>query len=122
MSGPETERAAVFLRSLDWSYIIVDEGHRLKNRESKLFTCLTGRNGYRAQNRVILSGSVAAFTFRVDVDSVVHGCAVRLYIDVGCVCVWMFWMSVTLGYPVGLSCVDMSVCLSFFSVSACTCA
>jgi ATP-dependent helicase STH1/SNF2 len=45
------------LKTIDWSYIIVDEGHRLKNRESKLFTCLTGRNGYKASNRVILSGT-----------------------------------------------------------------
>ena len=35
----------------------MDEGHRLKNRESKLFTCLTGKNGYRAANRLILSGT-----------------------------------------------------------------
>jgi ATP-dependent helicase STH1/SNF2 len=45
------------LKSLDWSHIIVDEGHRLKNRESKLFGVLTGKTGYRAKNRVILSGT-----------------------------------------------------------------
>jgi SNF2 family DNA or RNA helicase len=45
------------LKSLDWSHIIVDEGHRLKNRESKLFGVLTGKTGYRARNRVILSGT-----------------------------------------------------------------
>ncbi|EKX46028.1 hypothetical protein GUITHDRAFT_48360, partial [Guillardia theta CCMP2712] len=37
--------------------LVVDEGHRLKNRESKLFSCLTGRNGYRASHRLILSGT-----------------------------------------------------------------
>jgi len=45
------------LKTLNWSHVIVDEGHRLKNRESKLFTMLTGKNGYKSQSRVILSGT-----------------------------------------------------------------
>eukprot|EP00960_Hanusia_phi_P054860 762790-Hanusia_phi.AAC.15 len=45
------------LKALQWAYLVVDEGHRLKNRESKLFSCLTGRNGYRAHHRLILSGT-----------------------------------------------------------------
>ena len=45
------------LKSLNWSYVIVDEGHRLKNRESKLFSMLTGKNGYKSKHRVILSGT-----------------------------------------------------------------
>lgn len=45
------------LKQIGWNYIIVDEGHRLKNRESKLFNCLTGKNGYQAKNRIILSGT-----------------------------------------------------------------
>jgi len=45
------------LKTLDWSHIIVDEGHRLKNRESKLFGILTGKTGYKAGHRVILSGT-----------------------------------------------------------------
>lgn len=38
------------LKTLKWSYCIVDEGHRLKNKDSKLFTVLTKE--YQAKVRV----------------------------------------------------------------------
>jgi ATP-dependent helicase STH1/SNF2 len=43
------------LGSLQWRYIIVDEGHRLKNAQAK-FTQLLGAE-YSAQNRLLLTGT-----------------------------------------------------------------
>ena len=43
------------LGSLAWSYICVDEGHRMKNAESKLTTTL--RTRYSSQHRLILTGT-----------------------------------------------------------------
>jgi ATP-dependent DNA helicase len=45
---------AKFLSNLDWGYIIVDEGHRLKNFEGKLITEI---KKYDSANRLILTGT-----------------------------------------------------------------
>ncbi|KAK0523643.1 putative ATPase [Tilletia horrida] len=42
------------LASLDWKYIVVDEGHRLKNMDCKLIREL---KTYRSANRLILTGT-----------------------------------------------------------------
>ena len=42
------------LRSIPWEVLIVDEGHRLKNSESKLFSLL---NTFSFQHRVLLTGT-----------------------------------------------------------------
>lgn len=42
------------LRAVPWEVLIVDEGHRLKNSESKLFTLL---NTYKFGHRVLLTGT-----------------------------------------------------------------
>ena len=46
------ERA--FLRKIHWNYIVVDEGHRMKNDQSKL--SLTLRT-YRSDHRLLLTGT-----------------------------------------------------------------
>ena len=45
---------AVYLRSVSWEVLIVDEGHRLKNSSSKLFSLL---NSFSFQHRVLLTGT-----------------------------------------------------------------
>jgi SNF2 family DNA or RNA helicase len=42
------------LRAVPWEVLIVDEGHRLKNSESKLFTLL---NTYKFGHRILLTGT-----------------------------------------------------------------
>ncbi|KAG9132566.1 hypothetical protein Leryth_024855 [Lithospermum erythrorhizon] len=43
-----------FLRSIPWELLVVDEGHRLKNKDSKLFSLL---NTFSFQQRVLLTGT-----------------------------------------------------------------
>lgn len=43
------------LKSLKWSYIVVDEGHRLKNKDSKLFMVLMKE--YVSKRKLILTGT-----------------------------------------------------------------
>jgi chromodomain-helicase-DNA-binding protein 4 len=43
------------LRKFDWELLIVDEGHRLKNSESKLFVALTRQ--WKARHRLLLTGT-----------------------------------------------------------------
>ena len=43
------------LAKLHWSYIIVDEGHRMKNRESRLAEVLAA--SYRSKHRLLLTGT-----------------------------------------------------------------
>jgi ATP-dependent helicase STH1/SNF2 len=50
--GPKDRRR---LEKLDWHYIIVDEGHRMKNKESKFSTTLQTR--YKSRHRLILTGT-----------------------------------------------------------------
>ncbi|KAL6656550.1 hypothetical protein ACP70R_004330 [Stipagrostis hirtigluma subsp. patula] len=45
---------AAYLRSVSWEVLIVDEGHRLKNSSSKLFSLL---NSLSFQHRVLLTGT-----------------------------------------------------------------
>ncbi|CAN6199078.1 unnamed protein product [Urochloa humidicola] len=45
---------AAYLRSVSWEVLIVDEGHRLKNSSSKLFSLL---NSFSFQHRVLLTGT-----------------------------------------------------------------
>ncbi|KAG8080478.1 hypothetical protein GUJ93_ZPchr0007g5256 [Zizania palustris] len=45
---------AAYLRSVSWEVLIVDEGHRLKNSSSKLFSLL---NTFSFQHRVLLTGT-----------------------------------------------------------------
>ncbi|CAM0905949.1 unnamed protein product [Alopecurus aequalis] len=45
---------ATYLRSVSWEVLIVDEGHRLKNSSSKLFSML---NTISFQHRVLLTGT-----------------------------------------------------------------
>ncbi|BAF21619.1 Os07g0497000, partial [Oryza sativa Japonica Group] len=45
---------AAYLRSVSWEVLIVDEGHRLKNSSSKLFSLL---NTLSFQHRVLLTGT-----------------------------------------------------------------
>ena len=42
------------LRSVEWECMIIDEGHRLKSRESKLYAVL---QTYDAAHRVLLTGT-----------------------------------------------------------------
>ncbi len=44
-----------FLSKIKWKYIIVDEGHRIKNHKSKLSRILGGE--YTATNRLLLTGT-----------------------------------------------------------------
>ncbi|RDX84282.1 putative ATP-dependent DNA helicase CHR12, partial [Mucuna pruriens] len=48
-------RDKAFLKKIQWYYLIVDEGHRLKNHESALARTLD--NGYRIQRRLLLTGT-----------------------------------------------------------------
>jgi ATP-dependent helicase STH1/SNF2 len=48
-------RDARYLRRISWFYIVVDEGHRLKNAQSKLM--LVFKSDYRAKHRLILTGT-----------------------------------------------------------------
>ena len=43
------------LKKFDWSYIVVDEGHRLKNKDSRLFIVLMKE--YRSRAKLILTGT-----------------------------------------------------------------
>lgn len=45
----------LLLSKVQWLYMIVDEGHRMKNTNSKLTTTL--RRHYHSQYRLILSGT-----------------------------------------------------------------
>ncbi|XP_059287252.1 protein CHROMATIN REMODELING 4 isoform X1 [Lycium ferocissimum] len=45
---------STFLRGIPWEVLVVDEGHRLKNADSKLFSML---NTYSFQHRVLLTGT-----------------------------------------------------------------
>jgi SNF2 family DNA or RNA helicase len=42
------------LKNLAWSYMVVDEGHRLKNKDSKLFNVLS--KDYSSRRKLILTG------------------------------------------------------------------
>ncbi|KAH1190945.1 putative ATP-dependent DNA helicase CHR12 [Glycine max] len=48
-------RDKAFLKKIQWQYLIVDEGHRLKNHESALARTLD--NGYHIQRRLLLTGT-----------------------------------------------------------------
>ncbi|KAL0838276.1 hypothetical protein Bca101_090166 [Brassica carinata] len=48
-------RDKAFLKKIDWHYMIVDEGHRLKNHESALAKTLL--TGYRIKRRLLLTGT-----------------------------------------------------------------
>lgn len=44
-----------FLRKIDWQYAIVDEGHRMKNSQSKFAVTLSTQ--YNTNYRVLLTGT-----------------------------------------------------------------
>ena len=44
-----------YLRKIDWQYAIVDEGHRMKNSQSKFAVCLSTQ--YTTRYRVLLTGT-----------------------------------------------------------------
>lgn len=44
-----------YLKKFEWSYIVVDEGHRLKNKDSRLFIVLMKE--YRSRAKLILTGT-----------------------------------------------------------------
>ncbi|KAK7280168.1 hypothetical protein RJT34_25230 [Clitoria ternatea] len=48
-------RDKAFLKKIQWHYLIVDEGHRLKNHESALARTLD--NGYHIKRRLLLTGT-----------------------------------------------------------------
>ena len=48
------------LRKLPWQYIIVDEGHRMKNAQSK-FAQILG-TVYTSKHRVLLTGALFCFS------------------------------------------------------------
>ncbi|CAK9137196.1 unnamed protein product [Ilex paraguariensis] len=48
-------RDKAFLKKIHWYYMIVDEGHRLKNHESALARTLV--SGYRIRRRLLLTGT-----------------------------------------------------------------
>ncbi|XP_010546817.1 PREDICTED: probable ATP-dependent DNA helicase CHR12 [Tarenaya hassleriana] len=48
-------RDKAFLKKIDWYYMIVDEGHRLKNHECALARTLV--SGYRIKRRLLLTGT-----------------------------------------------------------------
>jgi SNF2 family DNA or RNA helicase len=43
------------LSKIDWSYVIVDEGHRMKNQACRLTRTL--RKDYRSRHRLLLTGT-----------------------------------------------------------------
>jgi len=43
-----------YLKKIDWNYIIIDEGHRIKNANSKLVTSL---QTYKSKHRLLLTGT-----------------------------------------------------------------
>lgn len=43
-----------FLEQYDWKYIVIDEGHRIKNLDCKLVREL---KSYRSANRLLLTGT-----------------------------------------------------------------
>ena len=51
MSAPDLR----MLKQIKWSYMVVDEGHRLKNKDSKLFVVLTRE--YESRRKLILTGT-----------------------------------------------------------------
>lgn len=53
-------RDAAQLSRISWHYLIVDEGHRLKNASCKLAAAL---KGYTARHRLLLTGIVSARVF-----------------------------------------------------------
>lgn len=48
-------RDKTFLKKIHWHYIIVDEGHRLKNKDSVLARTIV--NGFRIRRRLLLTGT-----------------------------------------------------------------
>ncbi|KAJ8766328.1 hypothetical protein K2173_022387 [Erythroxylum novogranatense] len=48
-------RDKAFLKKIHWHYLIVDEGHRLKNHESALARTID--SGYKIQRRLLLTGT-----------------------------------------------------------------
>lgn len=44
-----------FLSRIEWCYLIVDEGHRLKNKDSKLAAVFNSK--YKSRNRLVLTGT-----------------------------------------------------------------
>jgi SNF2 family DNA or RNA helicase len=51
MSAPDLR----MLKTIKWTYMVVDEGHRLKNKDSKLFVVLTKE--YSTHRKLILTGT-----------------------------------------------------------------
>jgi hypothetical protein len=43
------------LKTVPWQYLVVDEGHRLRNNSSKLTVCLTKE--YNVRHRLLLTGT-----------------------------------------------------------------
>lgn len=48
-------RGKTFLKRIEWQHLIIDEGHRIKNHESRLSAVL--HNYYRSRNRLLLTGT-----------------------------------------------------------------
>ncbi|KAK3440831.1 hypothetical protein EUGRSUZ_B01100 [Eucalyptus grandis] len=48
-------RDKAFLKKIQWQYLIIDEGHRLKNHECSLSRTLV--SGYQTQRRLLLTGT-----------------------------------------------------------------
>lgn len=48
-------RGKNFLKRVEWQHLIIDEGHRIKNHESRLSSVL--HNFYRSRNRLLLTGT-----------------------------------------------------------------
>jgi len=46
---------ATKLKKVPWQYLVVDEGHRLRNNSSKLSVCLTKE--YKVRHRLLLTGT-----------------------------------------------------------------
>lgn len=48
-------RGRTFLKRVEWQHLIIDEGHRIKNHESRLSLVL--HDHYRSRNRLLLTGT-----------------------------------------------------------------
>lgn len=48
-------RGKTFLKRIEWQHLIIDEGHRIKNHESRLSCVL--HDHYRSRNRLLLTGT-----------------------------------------------------------------
>lgn len=48
-------RGRTFLKRVEWQHLIIDEGHRIKNHESRLSSVL--HDHYRSRNRLLLTGT-----------------------------------------------------------------